>query len=806
MFSKIKSIQLKVVILGTVCLLILAVGVISFSAYNNYNTALEVSRSQAQSVAESASVSVKAYLEAAMDAARTLSVGQAGMKARALQDEDKIMNRDAVNAELESVLASNPEFLAIYTYWLPDAFDGRDADFVNAPGHDQTGRFLPYWTKDNIGIQLTATTGYEDDSIQIMACPRDTLTDCLIDPYTYPVNGKQVLMTSVVYPIVVNGTYYGFNGIDIQLDFLQSQLNTLKKDHSAGQVGDFYVISNNGLIAAATGHPELVGESMEKVPEKLSITLDQIRNKVALQAPLGDNQQTCLPISVGSSSTPWTICNLVPLSAITQAPTAQTWRLVAVGTILALAGLVLLWFASLQLARPVVKVTRVAEAIARGDLQQELDIHQADEIGQLASAFRRMSASLQAKATAAEQIAQGNLEVGIGVESDQDVLGKSMLTMRDSIRLLVSEAKSLTRLALDGRLSARSDVSLFKGGYRDIVEGLNGILEAVASPLNMVANYVNQVSKGEVPLPISEELNGDFNLLKDNLNILSSRLREMLMDITAAANNLNTAATEILAATTQQASGATEQSAAISQTTTTVDEVRSISEQASQRALEVSNSSRRTVEVARAGQKAVQDTIESMAQIKERVEGIAENILALSEQTQQIGEIIATVNEIAAQSNMLALNASVEAARAGEHGKGFAVVAMEVRTLAEQSRQATAQVKSILSEIQKATNTSVMATEEGTKGVDLGVQLVAQTRDAIQQLSAVIAESAQTATQVVSGGQQQLTGIEQIAIAMQNINQVTMQSLASTRQAEKSAQNLSELARSLADTVAQYKF
>jgi methyl-accepting chemotaxis protein len=282
-------------------------------------------------------------------------------------------------------------------------------------------------------------------------------------------------------------------------------------------------------------------------------------------------------------------------------------------------------------------------------------------------------------------------------------------------------------------------------------------------------------------------------------------LQRLVLQIRDAANNLNSASAEILAATTQQASGASEQSAAISQTTTTVDEVKTIAEQASVRAQEVAGAAQRTVEVSRSGQKAVQDTIGSMGQIKERVEGIAENILALSEQTQQIGEIIASVNDIASQSNILALNASIEAARAGEHGKGFAVVAVEVRNLAEQSKQATTQVKTILSEIQRATNATVMATEEGTKRVDAGVALVAQTRQAIEQLSGVINESAQAATQMVAGGRQQVSGVEQIALAMRNINQATMQSLASTRQAEKSAQSLNELARSLTQTVAQYK-
>jgi methyl-accepting chemotaxis protein len=328
-----------------------------------------------------------------------------------------------------------------------------------------------------------------------------------------------------------------------------------------------------------------------------------------------------------------------------------------------------------------------------------------------------------------------------------------------------------------------------------------------------IAQYVEHmalVGRGNLIARITldghgRETDDPLIMLGIQLNETTANLQRMIVQVRDAANNLGSAAAEILAATTQQVSGASEQSAAISQTTTTVDEVKTIAEQASARAQEVADASQRTVQVSRSGQRAVQDTIESMGQIKERVEGIAENILSLSEQTQQIGEIITTVNDLAAQSNILALNASVEAARAGEHGKGFAVVAVEVRNLAEQSKQATAQVKAILSEIQKATNATVMATEEGTKKVDAGVQLAAQARQSIEQLSGVINESAQAAMQMVAGGRQQATGIEQIALAMRNINQATVQSLSSTRQAEKSAQSLNELARSLSQTVAQYQ-
>ena len=208
--------------------------------------------------------------------------------------------------------------------------------------------------------------------------------------------------------------------------------------------------------------------------------------------------------------------------------------------------------------------------------------------------------------------------------------------------------------------------------------------------------YMTGVGQGNLVARLTFEGDGHGSeddpllALGEQLNQTTENLQGMILGIREAASNLGSAAAEILAAATQQVAGASEQSASISQTTATVEEVKTISEQSTERAQAVMDPSQHTVEISRNGRQAVDETIASMTQIKDRVESIAENILALSEQTQQIGEIIATVNDIAAQSNMLALNASVEAARAGEHGKGFAVVAAEVRSLAEQSQQATA--------------------------------------------------------------------------------------------------------------------
>src|SRR2546428_2516980 len=168
------------------------------------------------------------------------------------------------------------------------------------------------------------------------------------------------------------------------------------------------------------------------------------------------------------------------------------------------------------------------------------------------------------------------------------------------------------------------------------------------------------------------------------------------------------------------------------ETTTTVEEMKQGAQMTSQKAKEVSETAQRTAQVYQAGHKSVEETAEGMNRIRLQMEAISESIAWLSEQTQAISEIITTVNDLADQSNLLAVNAAIEAAKAGEQGKGFAVVAQEVRNLAEQSKQATAQVRTILTDIQNATSTAVMATELGAKAVDAGVKQSAEAAGAIR--------------------------------------------------------------------------
>ncbi|MCC6455549.1 MAG: hypothetical protein IT328_11435 [Caldilineaceae bacterium] len=285
---------------------------------------------------------------------------------------------------------------------------------------------------------------------------------------------------------------------------------------------------------------------------------------------------------------------------------------------------------------------------------------------------------------------------------------------------------------------------------------------------------------------------------------MMANLRGIAHETREGVNVLGASASEILAVTVQVASRTTEIAAAISQTTATADEVRQAADLSAEKARYVSDNSQKSIQIGLAGKKSVEDTVVVMQRIQEQMELIADSIVRLSEQSHAIGEIIATVTDLAEQSNLLAVNAAIEAAKAGEQGRGFAVVAQEVRSLAEQSKQATAQVRTILSDIQRATSSAVMAAEQGNRAVEAGVAQSGEAGESIRMLASAITDAAQAATQIAASSQQQLVGMNQVAQAMENINQAGSQNAASTRQAESTAQDLYELGQRLKRLVEQY--
>jgi len=213
----------------------------------------------------------------------------------------------------------------------------------------------------------------------------------------------------------------------------------------------------------------------------------------------------------------------------------------------------------------------------------------------------------------------------------------------------------------------------------------------------------------------------------------------------------------------------------VERTLMTSEEIqRAITETTSQAQI-VSRSAQVSMDVSRNGQEAIANTVAGMDTIRRQVENIAKSILALSERTKQIEEIVTAVEEVVSLSDVLAINASIQAARAGDRGLGFAVVAREMRTLAEQSRNATANISTILKEIKDAAANAVLVTEEGSKGAVKGISLAGRAGETIHDLSSTIEESARVALQISASTQQQANAIDQLVKAVQSIKEANSQ-------------------------------
>jgi methyl-accepting chemotaxis protein len=256
-------------------------------------------------------------------------------------------------------------------------------------------------------------------------------------------------------------------------------------------------------------------------------------------------------------------------------------------------------------------------------------------------------------------------------------------------------------------------------------------------------------------------------------------------------------ATEISATIEEQERTASEQAASVNQTTTTMDELSASSQASAEQAEAAAAAARQALTLAKGGSSAVNNTLEGMASLNEKVGAIAQQIIRLSEQTNQIGNISTLVSDLASQTNMLALNAAVEAVRAGEHGKGFAVVASEIRKLADESRKSAERINVLVADIQTAFNSTVMATEEGTKTVKSGVEIARETADAFSGVSDSVNNVVVNNQQISLNVKQQAIAVKQVVDAMNALNTAARETASGLSQTKVGIQKLNEAALEL---------
>ncbi len=267
--------------------------------------------------------------------------------------------------------------------------------------------------------------------------------------------------------------------------------------------------------------------------------------------------------------------------------------------------------------------------------------------------------------------------------------------------------------------------------------------------------------------------------------------------ITVSVTQLSAASSEIAATIAQHERTASQQAASVNETSATIDELSASSRQSAEQAANSAALAERSSNATVQGSEATQQVVVAMGSLKNKIGAMADQILHLGEQTGQIGSIAILLKDLGGQINMLALNAAVEAARAGEHGKGFAVVASEIRKLADQSKKSAEQTAMLVADIQKATNSSIMVTEDGTRTVTEVTQLVQKVAELFNNLAGMAGSVNENAQQMMLNTKQQSAAFAQVVQATNSIAAGAKETVAGIGQTRTGVQNLNSAANNL---------
>ncbi|MHB1012259.1 MAG: methyl-accepting chemotaxis protein [Desulfobacteria bacterium] len=326
----------------------------------------------------------------------------------------------------------------------------------------------------------------------------------------------------------------------------------------------------------------------------------------------------------------------------------------------------------------------------------------------------------------------------------------------------------------------------------------------VVSGLTRLGKMTREVARGELRERIPEEGFEEIRALARDFNAMAGNLRTVLARIQETGASVGTFSSDFLTVIQDQAASASQQATSVAEVTATMEELSRTSRQIAQNAESVKEAASKSVEVAKAGTTLGREGVEAMAQIKERVGDIARKTLFLGEKSHEIGKVMEIIKEIASEIHLLALNAAIESAAAGEHGRRFAVVASEVRRLAEKTRESTETIRGIITEIQSATNSSVEATEQGTREVERWKETIRLSSEAFSEIIETIERTSEASTQISLATHQQTSANEQVVQAMRQIEEMVRVTASQMKESSTSASRLREMAGTLQEKTAVF--
>jgi methyl-accepting chemotaxis protein len=378
-----------------------------------------------------------------------------------------------------------------------------------------------------------------------------------------------------------------------------------------------------------------------------------------------------------------------------------------------------------------------------------------------------------------DRISQGDIppQITDPYEGDFNTIKNNLNRCIEAVNGLIDQGSTLAMAAAEGELQTRADADRFQGRFRDIIGGMNLMLDGFKAPLDDIGATLERMAAKDFARPVQTEYPGAYGVLRDNVNRVVTNMRQAIAQISESAAQFAEGSRVIAESSQSLAQGAQSQSSSVEQMTAAIAELARSVETVKQNAGDATRVAQEANSLAEQGGKAVQRSAESMAQIRTS--------------SAQIAEIIQVISEIASQTNLLALNAAIEAARAGEHGMGFAVVADEVRKLAERSNQAAREISSLI--------------KESSARVEEGAQLSDQTSESLQQIVATAEATAAKIAEIATATVQQAANAAEVSKAIQVVALTTEQAAASSEQMASSSEELGAQSIALRDMVGKFK-
>ncbi len=502
-----KSLKLKILLSLLSTILIVFIAIIGTITFNTVNMTTSQVKDYAQAESEKFGENIKGEIETVLISVRALTRSFEGMR---IVDKG---DRELMNSMLQEVIADNPTMLGLWTVWEAGALDGNDIAFRNTDGHDETGRFIPYWYRSEGEIALTPLVDYDEPGLgDWNLISRNTRMEAIMDPFYYPIDGVDTLMTTLSIPIIVDGDVLGVVGADISLDSLQQITSGVK----LYETGYGSLISNSGAVVAHN-NTELITTMFTDTVQVARLN-DAIMNGEIISyeyQPVGASEEflfTHTPISMGNTPTPWSFATIIPKSEIM----AGVNKIIMTSIVISLIGIVIMSFVIIMISgsviNPIVESSHVIEHMANYDFKTDRDktkdkyTKRQDEIGlmsralakmqtnivnlistiaenasQVASSSEQMNATTNHSTKAADEIARTIVEVAHGAtdqakETEMGVMSISRLgELIEDDQALITELNNLTK-----------NVELLKNEGFEIIEEL------------IEKTKANSVSTGEI--------------------------------------------------------------------------------------------------------------------------------------------------------------------------------------------------------------------------------------------------------------------------------------------------------------------